>query len=1177
MSDEKPTTLPHGEPETNRPGLAWLDKAPIASLPWLTLEVLIFAGIILLAIVSRFYDLGTRVMSHDESLHTYYSWTFSRGQGYQHNPMMHGPLQFHLIALSYFIFGASDFTARIPAAVFSILAVVAVWYWRRYLGRTGMLVAATLALISPFLLYYGRYTREDPYVGVSFFIMLYSILRYFETGRAKYIYLITGALAIHFLTKETSFIYAAQALVYLAVYFIIRVTKERWQNNEADYRAFVVSLILGGVLIAAALAATKIDGLPGTLDAAETLSPAIPADAPHPLAPPISSSPLLYILGSLGVLALGTSVFFLFRGYGWERIRQERSFDLLILIGTLVLPMLAAFPMKILSDMGVGVAIPTGDQELNSFLSGELAWMGGILALFIALAVLIGYFWNKDVWWKAMLLFYSIYILFYTSFFTNGAGFFTGIVGSLGYWLGQQGVARGSQPFYYYFLIQIPIYEFLPAIASLLALYFTLRLARNLKNAGPEEQQELENQINVSSLLGWWTFTSIIAFTLAGEKMPWLTLHMALPMVLWGGWAIGKVIDGIDWADLRERKALLVVALLAVFTTGILVVFISFLGEPRPFAGNEIPQLQATSTFVLSIIGVAVSAWALYVLLKGWSIRQFVSLTALVFFGILAVLTVRTSIRANYILYDAGMEYLVYAHGFTGVKDVLQEVIDLSNKTTGEDYAIVVAYDDDTSWPLSWYMRDFKNAKFYGGSPGVDLRDVPAIIVGDNNFSKIEPIVDGRYYRYDYIRMIWPNQDYFNLSSEREASEPFPQDYACSGVFSVFQLIRGQDFSRLCSALSNPQMRQAIFDIWLNRDYTLYAQVTGSQGLTLHNWDPADRMRLYVRKDVGQLVWKYGAAPVPVEPNPWEELTITLNADLVVGSGPGADPGQFNGPRGIAFAPDGTFYVADSRNHRIQHFGADGQVINTWGTFGDVGVGEAGGGLLNEPWGVAVGPDGSVYVADTWNHRIQKFDANGNFIKMWGAGTAGSPTVDNPSVFYGPRGISVDANNRVYLADTGNKRIVIFDSNGTFLSQFGSEGFEVGKFSEPVDVKVDSQGNVYVTDTWNQRVQVFSPDTDRVNFIPLRQWPISGWKSQSLDNKPYIALSPNGHVFVTDPEGFRVFEFTSEGENVQTWGTFGTDNASFGLSSGIAVDSVGQVWVSDAGNNRVLRFNVPSR
>lgn len=1177
MSNEKLTT-------DSEKTATWLDRAPIPAVPWLSLEVLIFAGIIILAIASRFYMLGDRVMSHDESLHTYYSYLYSQGQGYQHNPMMHGPLQFHLIALTYFLFGASDFTARIPAAVFSILAVAAIWFWRRYLGRTGALIAGAMALISPFLLYYGRYTREDPYVGISLFIMLYSILRYLETGRAKYIYLVTGALVFHFLTKETSFIYGAEALIYLGILFVIRITREPWEDKEFDYRGFLVSLGLTVVSVVLVVVAAKALGPGGALDAGQTAAPAIPiTGATIPETPTPPPHPVIIVFAVLAAIGAAGTLVFLFKGYGWNKMRQERSFDLMVVILTMIIPMLSAFASNYLSTYtqklwGYSIAIPTGENDLASLGIPSIAFMVGIFLLFTAIAVGIGLWWNKDVWWKAALLFYAVYTIFFTSFFTNGAGFFTGVIGSLGYWLEQQPVQRGSQPWYYYILITVPIYEFLPALASLLALYLSLRLPKLPEKASPEARQEYQNKINTVGLLGWWTFASFIAFTVAGEKMPWLTFHLALPMVLWGGWAIGQVIDSVQWRDLGQRRPLLVLALWVVFVAGILVALYSILGNPAPFAGKELPQLQATATFIVSILGAAVSGWGLYMLLKGWSFREMAAMAVLTVFGILAVLTIRTSIRANYVLYDSGMEYLVYAHGYTGVKDVIRQVSELSDLTTGDAHAIVVAYDDQTSWPLSWYMRDFKNSRFYGGSPGVDLREVPAIIVGAGNYSKIEPLVGDKYYKYEYIRMVWPNQDYFNLVSERpDPSQPFAEDYACNGVLGVFRLFNKWDFGRVCNAIGNPQMREAIFQVWLNRDYTLYAQATGSQGTTEENWDPSDHMRLYIKKDIAQSIWKYGAPPVQAEPDPLEKLQITLSADQVVDS---ANTGaQFSAPRGIAFAPDGTFYVADSRNHRIQHFGADGKTINEWGTFVDISAnpGAAVGGTFNEPWGVAVGPDGSVYVSDTWNHRIQKFDGGGKFIKMWGS--FGQSSADTPNALYGPRGISADANGHVYVADTGNKRIVVYDSDGNLLAQFGSEGFSVGQFSEPVDVKLDAQGNVYVTDTWNQRVQVFTPSSDGKSFTPLRQWPVTGWKSQSLDNKPYIAIAPDGHVYITDPEGYRVIEYTSDGTPVQWWGSYGTgtDTSSFGLASGIAIDTEGHVWVTDSANNRVMRFTVPAK
>jgi DNA-binding beta-propeller fold protein YncE len=169
----------------------------------------------------------------------------------------------------------------------------------------------------------------------------------------------------------------------------------------------------------------------------------------------------------------------------------------------------------------------------------------------------------------------------------------------------------------------------------------------------------------------------------------------------------------------------------------------------------------------------------------------------------------------------------------------------------------------------------------------------------------------------------------------------------------------------------------------------------------------------------------------------------------------------------------------------------------------------------------------------------------------------------------------VDSRGRVYVADTGNKRIVIFDVDGNYLSQFGQAGMEPGQFDEPVGIALDSYGTLYVSDTWNSRVQSFAPTADGINFTPMMQWDIAGWFGQSLDNKPFIAVSPSGDVFVTDPEMYRVLEFSSLGNFVRTWGDIGTGSSNFGLASGIAVDARGRVWVSDAGNHRIMRFTLP--
>jgi sugar lactone lactonase YvrE len=320
-------------------------------------------------------------------------------------------------------------------------------------------------------------------------------------------------------------------------------------------------------------------------------------------------------------------------------------------------------------------------------------------------------------------------------------------------------------------------------------------------------------------------------------------------------------------------------------------------------------------------------------------------------------------------------------------------------------------------------------------------------------------------------------------------------------------------------------------------------------------------------------MWSYGVTPstAPVVTDPYAKGQITLPADFAVGVS-GNAPGNFDGPRQFAFAADGTIYVADSRNNRIDHITPDGKVLQTWGTFADVRKGAAPGGTFNEPWGVAVGPDGSVYVADTFNFRIQKFTADGQFITMWGY----DGQAEKPEAFWGPRGLAIDPSGRIFVTDTGNKRVVIFDKDGNYIAQFGTAGADPGQFDEPVGIALDSQGNVYVTDTWNQRMQVFSQDPTGMIFTPIAQWDISGWFGQSLDNKPFVAVDAEQHVFVTDPEASRILEFDNQGAFIRTWGNPGTGLDGIGLASGIALDSTGHVWVSDSGNNRLLRYTLPS-
>src|SRR5690554_6513193 len=98
-------------------------NAPLLSALGLDWEKVAWVTLIVLSLTMRLWGVGWRAMSHDESLHAQYSWQLYNGQGYQHNPMMHGPYQFHIVALSYFLFGVNDAAARLPAALSGLAAI----------------------------------------------------------------------------------------------------------------------------------------------------------------------------------------------------------------------------------------------------------------------------------------------------------------------------------------------------------------------------------------------------------------------------------------------------------------------------------------------------------------------------------------------------------------------------------------------------------------------------------------------------------------------------------------------------------------------------------------------------------------------------------------------------------------------------------------------------------------------------------------------------------------------------------------------------------------------------------------------------------------------------------------------------------------------------------------------
>jgi predicted membrane-bound mannosyltransferase len=1144
---------------------AWLDRPVIAGLP-VTWEVFLFAIILLLAFLTRFYDLGTRVMSHDETSHVYFSWQLFQGNGYSHSALTHGPLQFHLIAFSYFLYGDSDFSARIPMALFSIATIAFTWNFRRYIGRIGALIAATIFLISPYMLYYGRYARNEAFVGLFGVISLWAILRYLDLGEKRYLYFLTAATALHFASKETSFIYVAQALLFLGFLFLLRLSKRVWAKPKFRQYFFIAMGAVVLFAIAGGILFTLSDPSDiAQISATEVAEPAVPGVEGITGFTNALPGNVLALLGAAG-LALIAALQFLVRGYGWAALREERSFSLMLLLFTLTLPHLAAFPITWL-----------GGNALDYSTPENLALIITVILVMAVLSAAMGLTWNFREWLINFAIFYAIFIPLFTTIFTNTNGFFSGLVGSLGYWIDQQAVQRGNQPPYYYWGVQIPIYEYLAAFGTVLAGWMGIHKWRTKQKEVAAKNKIASTNLEVFEsrqialvFFVFWTVTSLMAYTIAGEKMPWLTYHIAIPMILLSGWAFGRLINRYDFASFHKKQGWLSIGALIVFFLSLASLAGTLLGSNLPFQGQETLQLQTTYQFIFQLVLFVGSAYWLTYLLTGWSRRQVQLSVGILLMVALASLTTRTSFRAAYIEYDNATEYLVYAHMARGPKEIMERVEELSARIE-DGNTMIVAYDNETSYPFWWYLRNFPNQRFYGESPGRDLIDAAVILVGDTNYGKLEPIVRNNYHEYEYIRIWWPNQDYFDFTQSAVGFD-FAQETGLSaenmGTFDYLRLVT----ARIWGYLGDPATREAIFDIWLNRDYEDYFAARG-QSIDLTNWNPSRTMRMYVRKDVVAQIWDFGAEPV-AEINltdPYEGKGVELAAAQVVEQ-VGAGNIQFNSPRGMAMAPDGTLFVADANNHQIVHLAADGSLINSWGVQSDATDPDPALGQFNEPWGIAVSPDGDfVYVADTWNHRIQKFTSAGVPLTSWGIFSQG----EELTAFYGPRDVLVDNDGNVLVMDTGNKRISVFDSDGNFISKFGSFGFDLGFFDEPVGLALDRERNLlYVADTWNQRVQVISYSNGI--FDPLTSWDISGWFGQSLENKPYLTVGFGGTVFITDPEAGRILAYNPDGEIAYFWGGFDQGAVFIGVAQGIAgsADS-NAIWITDSLNNVLLKFEVP--
>ncbi len=1022
-------------------------------------ELLIMASLMLVALVFRLWNLGDMALHHDESLHATYSWYLYSGDGYQHNPLMHGPFLFHSTALAYLLFGDSDMTARLVPALFGTALVGMPYLLRKQIGMPAVIIAAVLFMFSPSLLYFSRFLRNDIYIVVWTFAMVICIWRYLDEGKERWLFGLAAVLALSFATKEVTFITVAIFLVFIDCMLAVELGKRRADEAVSDRQVAIRTGLL---------------------------------------------APVAWLIAVLWPL-VGSR-------FRFGRAELPRIADVLIIMGTLSLPQFAA---------GIQVLPFVGDQGYN--VSDETFLRVSTVGTLMVASLYVGLLWRPKTWIIAAAFFYVPFVLLFTTGFTNMDGFFSGIWGSLDYWLAQHDVRRGNQPDYYYALLT-PLYEFLPLLVAAAGAVWLAVRGDSLKR-----------------WLVFWAVGIFIGLSIAGEKMPWLETHIALPLVLIAAITLARALElvelrGSRWATAIAGAAVTVAAVMLMVDgsgaaqvagyalaagLGVWLIASLAIGRSQPPDGSpvdipsflqregeqaEVPprnaliaaltstELQVTlstlaigavllallslsgkvdpwfAVWVLALVPVAIVGY----LVAGLAAGNKAFGRALLVIGVTALftLTMRASLTLAFKNDDTPVELMVYTQTSHDIPELRDRIDTLAQRSgLGHNLPIVVDNADSFAWPWAWYLRDFHSVSFADIGANYTPPAGAVLLINRSNVSKIDP---SQYSQTPYKHRWWFNETYRDLNF-KDAAEVLLHSSSRSSLIHFF-------FHRRAESDTGSIDGVAFFP----NDLSAFDSAPSS--------------------DVP-----------PHEPTKLADGRILIgNAQAQLGTGVRGELWQ---PADMAVDKVGNLWVADSRNNRIQEFDAEGNYV---ASFGRPGTGP---GQFKEPWGVAVDDEGYIYVADTWNHRIQKFSPDLEFVASWG--TPGTDAT-NPLNLFGPRDIAIAADGTLWITDTGNQRVLHFSKDGEPLDAGGATTGITG-FSEPVSVTFDSNGDLLVTSDWTGDIRRLSTDGQAKGTIPV------GWTSQQVVDKPYVTVLTSGRILVSKPETGELVLFNADGSEVGTW------------------------------------------
>jgi len=258
--------------------------------------------------------------------------------------------------------------------------------------------------------------------------------------------------------------------------------------------------------------------------------------------------------------------------------------------------------------------------------------------------------------------------------------------------------------------------------------------------------------------------------------------------------------------------------------------------------------------------------------------------------------------------------------------------------------------------------------------------------------------------------------------------------------------------------------------------------------------------------------------------------------------------------QGVSIDSHQNLYLVDSGNSKIVKFDSNGKLIKSWGSFG------AGEGQLNNPSGIFVDSN-HVHVADKGNSRIQTFDMDGNFQRTWGGSDIESQSLKNPE------SIAVSSSGIFYVSDSSLKKISKYDSEGKYAGHIESLLTAAAKFSSSNSIVSNKNDNFFVLVSNDNRILQFRGDG---SFV--KSFGVTGEDDGKYQDPSSIAIDSDGNLYVADSGNHRIQILDVNGKFIQKWGSLGAGPGQFMEISGIAVDSSGNVWVSDSSTNTIQKF-----